>query len=425
MRKNVFVSILVGLFFLAFISLGPIRLASATQQNETAMYNAALKLGEQGNYTQAVKTMNELLAIVPDNDLYLAYASHYERLAGDPENGLKHALKAIELNNNVPWYYASVAFNAYDNADIEITREYCQKVIDLQADKVGQDNYDQATRILSSIAKRIYTVTWTLDPSKGMKKDKMYFIPLPSQKLPYQDTNYEITGCNTKKIVTDGENSVLYFIPTNNKLLKLKSRVTITPYSYKKQLNLYKESSDISKEAEIYLKPSDRINPNNPKIKKLAVSLKKETKLMTIKNILSWMKTNIKYKIEDFKNAEDLLNRGYGECGGWSALFTALCRADGIAAREVWGVIEDPTPDHQFAPPGHLKGHAWAEFYLYGIGWIPVEPQSPGSVGFLPGTYIRLWHYDLNSHLSWDKNLRPSLNMFFMGGDIPEYTMEN
>ena len=271
------------------------------------------------------------------------------------------------------------------------------------------------------MAKRVYKITWTLNPSKGVKKQGMYFIPLPTQNLPYQDTNYEITGCNNKKIVTQTENNVLYFIPTNNKLITLKAEVTINPYSYKKQLTQYEEKTDSSKEIEIYLKPSDRINPNSPVINTLAVSLKKENKIKTIKNILLWMKNNIKYKIEDFQNADDIIKRGYGECGGWSALFTALCRASGIPAREVWGVIEDPTPERKFAPSGHLKGHAWAEFYLYGQGWIPVEPQSPATLGLLPCTYIRLYHYDPYTHISGDENLRPSINMVLMGGDIPEY----
>lgn len=51
----------------------------------------------------------------------------------------------------------------------------------------------------------------------------------------------------------------------------------------------------------------------------------------------------------------------------------------GIPARFVFGYYQKPDPMY----------HAWAEFYLKGYGWIPVETQG-GRIG-VPNRYIKLY----------------------------------
>jgi transglutaminase-like putative cysteine protease len=84
-----------------------------------------------------------------------------------------------------------------------------------------------------------------------------------------------------------------------------------------------------------------------------------------------------------------------GECAQFSEFFVALCRATGIPARAVTGMIgwgpwlkkEDlklrtQYPLTQLSPDGlaatrlygPFGGHRWAEFYLPNYGWVPVEP---------------------------------------------------
>ena len=66
-----------------------------------------------------------------------------------------------------------------------------------------------------------------------------------------------------------------------------------------------------------------------------------------------------------------------GHCITLSQAFIALCRLDGIPAREVTGaLIGYPTGDDTFAIHSYrdiLFGHTWAEVYLAGKGWVPVE----------------------------------------------------
>jgi hypothetical protein len=63
--------------------------------------------------------------------------------------------------------------------------------------------------------------------------------------------------------------------------------------------------------------------------------------------------------------AKSLLKTGEGECGDYSALFVALSRAVGIPARPVVGY---------WAKSGTDQTHVWAEFFVQGQGWVPVDP---------------------------------------------------
>lgn len=81
----------------------------------------------------------------------------------------------------------------------------------------------------------------------------------------------------------------------------------------------------------------------------------------------------------DIKTMLETGNLG-GKCADINSLFVGLARAAGIPAREVFGIRVGPS--RQFASLG-LKGtdaskaqHCRAEFYLTGVGWVPVDPAD-------------------------------------------------
>jgi hypothetical protein len=65
---------------------------------------------------------------------------------------------------------------------------------------------------------------------------------------------------------------------------------------------------------------------------------------------------------------EQVLLQKFGHCWDKSDVFVTLCRASGIPSRQIAGWL---------APAG--EGHVWAEVYLNGQGWLPVDPTLPWS----------------------------------------------
>jgi len=73
-----------------------------------------------------------------------------------------------------------------------------------------------------------------------------------------------------------------------------------------------------------------------------------------------------------FGNFGFALSELKGNSMDFAAAFVGLCRAAGIPARTIIGV-KIPTD----METGEVKGyHGWAEFYVAGIGWIPVDPAE-------------------------------------------------
>ncbi|GHT54013.1 cysteine protease [Bacteroidia bacterium] len=59
-----------------------------------------------------------------------------------------------------------------------------------------------------------------------------------------------------------------------------------------------------------------------------------------------------------------VLENGHGDCGQKTLLFMTLARYNGIPARWQSGFMMHP---------GSLNLHDWSEFYIEGIGWIPMD----------------------------------------------------
>jgi len=59
-------------------------------------------------------------------------------------------------------------------------------------------------------------------------------------------------------------------------------------------------------------------------------------------------------------------------CGNYADLFVRLCRSAGVPARRCAGFAFSTPSAHKSET--NVSGHNWAEFYVEGIGWIPVDP---------------------------------------------------
>ena len=79
-------------------------------------------------------------------------------------------------------------------------------------------------------------------------------------------------------------------------------------------------------------------------------------------------------------SAAFLLNRNGGNCIHFAQTFIALCRMVGIPARERCGALLGyPTGEKIYESRSidePLIGHTWAEIYLEGEGWIPIDFHS-------------------------------------------------
>jgi len=97
-----------------------------------------------------------------------------------------------------------------------------------------------------------------------------------------------------------------------------------------------------------------------------------------------WVATEIKPGEVIGSDALSTLLSRQGACGEHANLFVALCRAVGIPARNVSGLIA-PGPDFSSGrwSDDTLYTHTWSEFYLSGYGWVQNDTTGLG----FPGVY--------------------------------------
>jgi hypothetical protein len=89
-----------------------------------------------------------------------------------------------------------------------------------------------------------------------------------------------------------------------------------------------------------------------------------ENPYINARSIYDWVREHMYWKpVGGLQGALFALQNGYGECGDYSALFCALCRACGIPSRPIVG----------FWASSGKPCHVWAEFYIEDCGWIPVD----------------------------------------------------
>ena len=67
-----------------------------------------------------------------------------------------------------------------------------------------------------------------------------------------------------------------------------------------------------------------------------------------------------------------LLSSLGGKCTDIHSVFVTLSRAAGVPAREIFGIRQGKAPVVDIT----TWQHCWAEFYLPGYGWVPVDPAD-------------------------------------------------
>lgn len=131
-----------------------------------------------------------------------------------------------------------------------------------------------------------------------------------------------------------------------------------------------------------YLEPELLIESDDPLIVDRAVEITRNVKdaWTAVVGLADWVNKNIGGI--GGGSAKMTLESGKGVCGEQSRLMTALCRAAGIPARPVWGLLY--VKDYG----GSFGSHGWVEVYMGNAGWIAVD-QTIGEKDYINAGHIR------------------------------------
>ncbi len=126
-----------------------------------------------------------------------------------------------------------------------------------------------------------------------------------------------------------------------------------------------------------YLMPTS-LGPINGVVKELAdkITKGKTTTVGKARAIYDWVIDNMHRDPKTIGCGKgdvcSLLAAPGGKCTDIHSVFVALCRAAGVPAREIFGIRQGKKPVVDIT----TWQHCWAEFYLPGYGWVPVDPAD-------------------------------------------------
>ena len=160
--------------------------------------------------------------------------------------------------------------------------------------------------------------------------------------------------------------------------------------------------TDIPSDAAQYLKPTDKVQSDDPIIMSLANNFLAgaEDEATVASRIQQWLQRNVTYDPAAEGGPDDalyVLSHKVAICDGWAHLFLALARADGIPARFIGGYNLGGEINYPLDTEGNStltvscddKPHSWVEVWFPGTGWVPFEPQD--SAGFVDSHHLSVW----------------------------------
>jgi transglutaminase-like putative cysteine protease len=138
--------------------------------------------------------------------------------------------------------------------------------------------------------------------------------------------------------------------------------------------------------AERYLIDNENLAMDTPIVQEAAKeAIGTETNVLRqVLQIRDYVYDRLSYRIKPhIDNPDEVLRRGTGSCGEYVGLLLALCRLNGIPCRTV-GRYKCPNyADRMNLPLYPDYNHVWMEFYLPGMGWLPME-SNPDDMDYGP-----------------------------------------
>jgi transglutaminase-like putative cysteine protease len=129
-------------------------------------------------------------------------------------------------------------------------------------------------------------------------------------------------------------------------------------------------------------------------------------KMLKIRN---YVYDRLSYGIQPKIDTPDIaLARGVGSCGEYVGVLLALARLNGIACRTIGRYKCPPHPDRRYLPLEPDFNHVWLEFYVPGVGWLPMESNVDDTIerGPYPERFfmgLSWYHTEIGTGISFEK----------------------
>jgi len=261
-------------------------------------------------------------------------------------------------------------------------------------------------------------------------EDVEWRIALPSNTDRQRVVSVEPFGLPFEVVEQEGEKTAIFRFEKlqEHDRLVFGWRAVIDTYGIKYQLlpkdvDLTEEFSEEFKAQ--YLVDNENLAMDTPIVQWAAKeAVGDETNpLRQILSIRDYVYDRLSYRITThIDNPDVVLERGTGSCGEYVGVLLALCRLNGIACRTVGRYKCPQHPELLQVPLFPDYNHVWLEFYLPGIGWLPME-SNPDDVDYGPHPMrffmgLAWYHAEIGRGLKFEQVFSQGSNIKALPGDL-------
>ncbi len=242
-------------------------------------------------------------------------------------------------------------------------------------------------------------------------------IALPSETQRQKVVAVEPIGLPFTEEVKNGQRVAVFKFPSlkPNERHIFGWRATLETYSIKYQItpSMLEAVADAAPPASLqdYLIDNDDLAMDSPIILEAAkAAVGTETNVLRkMLRIRNYVYDRLSYGIKPHIDTPDVaLERGVGSCGEYVGVILALARLSGIPCRTIGRYKCPAHPELQGVPLEPEFNHVWIEFYVSGIGWLPMESNvddvqesGPYPTRFFMG--LAWYHIEIGKGISFEK----------------------
>jgi Transglutaminase-like superfamily len=241
-------------------------------------------------------------------------------------------------------------------------------------------------------------------------------IALPSDTLRQRVRQIEAVGCELTIEEQEGQKVAVFKFdrldPLQGGLLGWKATIEMYGLKYSLTPEDIDERSSLPDElAQRYLVDDDDLAMDTDTMM-LAAKEAAGTETNVLRKMLkirNYVYDRLTYGIQPRIDTPDVaLARGVGSCGEYVGILLALARLNGIACRTIGRYKCPPHPDRLYQPLQPDFNHVWLEFYVPGIGWLPMESNTDDTIerGPYPERFfmgLAWYHTEIGKGISFEK----------------------
>jgi transglutaminase-like putative cysteine protease len=233
--------------------------------------------------------------------------------------------------------------------------------------------------------KRSYTISWSVNIQvKEASEPNSLYLWVPRPVSSASQRGVELLSRSAEPFVDNYRGTSLFQFnnlgASSQTGIVLSYRVEVYSMETAPQARQVRDGGDSPVDS-VYLLPGPLIPSDDPRVKALAAAItgRERNPYLKARLIYDWILREGNIRPRPLTGGViEALERKEADSYMAALLFCALCRASGISALPVAGVLVNRGME--------TARHYWAEFWINGFGWVPVDPAlgagaAPASFG--------------------------------------------